>query len=114
MLNAGAAGLVLATVAVNLITCVGLLLALQRRLGSLPLRTWTLDTSKLTLAAAIGGLACWWMASAVNWPKGLVGLLLQNGLCAGLAVGLYGLIASAAGVPEVRQLLAMVQRRRAA
>jgi putative peptidoglycan lipid II flippase len=59
-------------------------------------------------------VACWWLASAVNWPPGLVGLLLQNGLCAGLAVGLYGLLASAAGVPEARQLLTMVRRRKAA
>jgi len=29
-------------------------------------------------------------------------------------VGLYGLLASAAGVPEARQLLAMLQRRRPA
>jgi len=113
-LNAGAAGLVLATVAVNLITCVGLLLALHRRLGGLPLRVWALDTGKLTLAAAAGGLACWWLATGVAWPAGLWGLLLQNGLCAALAVGLYGLLASAAGVPEARQLLAMLQRRRPA
>ena len=37
-LNFGAPGLVLATVSVNLITCIGLMVALQRRLGGLPLR----------------------------------------------------------------------------
>ena len=40
--------------------------------------------------------------------------LLQNALCAGLALATYGLIGSLAGVPEVRQLLAMAQRRRSA
>jgi putative peptidoglycan lipid II flippase len=47
----------------------------------------------------------------VVWPPGLGGLLLQNVLCAGLAVGLYGLLTSIAGVPEARQLLQMVRRR---
>ena len=37
-LNAGAPGLVLATVAVNVITCLVLLLALQHKLGQLPLQ----------------------------------------------------------------------------
>jgi putative peptidoglycan lipid II flippase len=48
----------------------------------------------------------------VAWPAGLLGLLLQNVLCAGLALATYGLIGALAGVPEVRQLLAMLQRRR--
>ncbi|MCT0208413.1 murein biosynthesis integral membrane protein MurJ [Synechococcus sp. CS-1332] len=111
MLNAGAAGLVLATVAVNLITCTGLLLALGKRLGGLPLRLWAADSGKLMLAAMAGGAVCWGLSIGVAWPPGLGGLLLQNALCAGLALGLYGLLASLTGVPETRQLLQMVRRR---
>ena len=58
-----------------------------------------------------GGATCWWLSLAVDWPPGLGGLLLQNVLCSGLAVGLYGLLTSLAGVPEARQLLQMVRRR---
>lgn len=58
-LNFGAPGLVLATVGVNLLTCAGLLLALQRRLGRLPLRVWGRDSLLLLLAAVAGG-----------WPPG--------------------------------------------
>jgi putative peptidoglycan lipid II flippase len=38
-------------------------------------------------------------------------LLLENLICGGLAVGLFGLLATLAGVPEARQLLQLVRRR---
>jgi putative peptidoglycan lipid II flippase len=110
-LNFGAPGVVLATVAVNLITCLGLLLALQRRLGGLPLRAWGRDSLLLLLAAVAAGGVGWTAASMVGWPAGLLGLLLQNAVSAGLALATYGLIGSLAGVPEVRQVLALAQRK---
>ncbi len=114
-LNFGAPGLVLATVAVNLITSVGLLLALQGRLGGLPLRVWARDSVLLLLAATAGGLAAWALATRVAWPAGLAGLLLQCSLGGGLGLGLYGVLAGWAGVPEARdlgrQLTARLSRR---
>jgi putative peptidoglycan lipid II flippase len=110
-LNFGAPGLVLATVAVNVITCLGLLLALATRLGGLPLRPWARDSLWLLGAAVVAGLAAWGLAERVGWPSGLGGLLLQNAICAGLAVAIFGLLASLAGVPEARQLLQLVRRR---
>ena len=110
-LNFGAPGLVLATVSVNVITCLGLLLALQARLGALPLRIWLRDTGLLALAALLGALLGWLLAHGVTWPAGLVGLLLQNGLSAGLALAVYGLLANLFQVPEAAQLLRLVQRR---
>jgi putative peptidoglycan lipid II flippase len=111
-LNFGAPGVVLATVSVNLITCLGLTWALAGRLGGLPLRVWSRDTVLLLLAAVAAGGVAWGLSTWVAWPAGLLGLLLQNALCAGLALATYGLIGGLAGVPEVRQLLAMLQRRR--
>jgi putative peptidoglycan lipid II flippase len=110
-LNFGAPGLVLATVGVNLITCVGLLLALGSCLGGLPLRAWSRDTGLLTLAATAGGVAAWALAHFVGWPAGLWGRLLQTSLGTGIAFALYGLIASLAGVPEALELLGTLRRR---
>jgi putative peptidoglycan lipid II flippase len=110
-LNMGAPGLVLATVGVNVITSVGLLLALQSRLGGLPLRTWTRDTLLLTFAAAAGGVAAWALAHFVGWPAGLLGRLLQTSIGTGMAFAIYGLIASLAGVPEALELLSTLRRR---
>ena len=110
-LNFGAPGLVLATVAVNVITCLGLLVALSVRLGGLPLRGWARDTLLLLAAASLGGLAALGLAGGVSWPAGLIGRLLQTGLGCGLAFVLYGLVASAFGVPEARQMLNQLRRK---
>ncbi len=103
-LNFGAPGLVLATVGVNAITCLALLLALQSRLGGLPLRVWARDSMLLLGAAAMAGGAAWVLASFVAWPQGLVGLGLQLGLSGAMGLALYGWMATAAGVPEAQQL----------
>ncbi len=110
-LNFGAPGLVLATVGVNVITCLALLWALRDRLGGLPLRAWALDTARLTLAAVLAGLAAWGLAYGVAWPAGFTGSLLQTGLGTGLAFALYGLLGSALGVPEAHDLIQGLRRR---
>ena len=112
-LDFGAPGLVLATVLVNVFTCLGLLFVLQRRLGGLPLKTWGRDTALLLLAAVLGGGAAWVLSSYVQWPSGLLGLLLQNGLCAALATAIYGLLGTWFGVEEVREISHGLRRRRA-
>ena len=112
-LDFGAPGLVLATVAVNLITCTALLMALSLRLGGLPLRSWAADTLRLTLAALAAGLAGWLLAEQVDWPAGLVGRLVQTSIGSLFAVAVYGLLAGLAGVPEARQLLGRLLRRQA-
>jgi putative peptidoglycan lipid II flippase len=110
-LNFGAPGLVLATVAVNVITCLGLLLALQRRLGGLPLRVWGRDTLLLLRAAVLAGLAAWGLSEGIGWPSHLWGLLIQCGFCSGVGLLVYGLLASWAGVPEARELSRQLRQR---
>jgi putative peptidoglycan lipid II flippase len=110
-LDFGAPGLVLATVAVNVITCAALLWVLHGRLGGLPLLAWGRDGLVLLAAALAAGLTAWGLARAVNWPEGLLGLLLCNGLAAGLGLAVFGLIASAAAVPEARQLVSQLVSR---
>jgi len=91
-------------VAVNLITCLGLLLALQRRLGGLPLRVWGRDTLLLLGSAVAAGLTAWGLASAIAWPTNLGGRLLECSLASAASLLVYGLIASWARVPEVDQI----------
>jgi len=110
-LNFGAPGLVLATVAVNVITCLGLLLALQQRLGGLPLRVWGRDTLLLLGAAVLAGLAAWGLSEGIGWPSHIWGLLIQCAFCSGVGLLVYGLLASWAGVPEARELSCQLRQR---
>jgi putative peptidoglycan lipid II flippase len=110
-LNFGAPGLVLATVAVNVITCGGLLLALQKRLGGLPLRVWFRDSLLLLGAALVAGLAAWGLSRGLAWPQHLWGLLVECGFSSGVGLLVYGLLASWAGVPEARELSRLLRRK---
>jgi putative peptidoglycan lipid II flippase len=110
-LNFGAPGLVLATVGVNLITCLGLLLALQRRLGGLPLSAWARDSLLLFGSALLAALAAWGSSQAIAWPQDLLGIALQCSFSGALGLLVYGLLAGAAGVPEAQEINRQIQQR---
>jgi len=103
-LNFQAPGLVLATVGVNVVSCLALLIALRKKLGALPIGAWAKDTGLLTIAALVGGLLAWALATAIAWPPHLIGKLLQVVICGGSGAVIYGLIAGGLGVPEAREL----------
>jgi len=107
-LNFGAPGLVLATVAVNVITCLGLLLALRQRLGGLPLLAWARDTALLLGAALLAGLVAWALATLVAWPADLFGRLWQTTISGAAGLLLYTAVAGALRVPEAQQVIGQV------
>ncbi|MAR07875.1 MAG: murein biosynthesis integral membrane protein MurJ [Cyanobium sp. NAT70] len=107
----GAPGLVLATVAINAITCVALLIQLQKRLEILPLSVWALDGMRLVVSGLLAALPAWWLSTAVDWPQGLFGLALRVALPAGLSLSLFGLLGTALAVPEVQALATSLTRR---
>lgn len=110
-LNFGAPGLVLATVVVNVVTCAGLLVALRRRLGSLPLLLWWRDTLRLLLAALLAAAAAWLVGTLPAWPLHVWGRLLQVALSGATGLLLYTALAGAARVPEADQVIAELRRR---
>ncbi|MGC6482535.1 MAG: murein biosynthesis integral membrane protein MurJ [Synechococcus sp.] len=109
--NFGAPGLVLATVAINVITCLALVLALQWRLQMLPLRLWAMDALKLLLAAFLAGLVAWALSRGIAWPLDWLGLALQVGLSSALALLVFVGLGRSFGVPEVEELTSVLTRR---
>ena len=107
-LNFGAPGLVLATVAVNVITCLALLLALRQRLGGLPLLAWARDTALLLGASLLAGLVAWALASFVAWPADLFGRLWQTAISGSAGLLLYTAVAGGLRVPEAQQVISQV------
>ena len=109
--NFGAPGLVLATVLINALTCLALLLLLQQRLGGLPLRSWGDDALRLTAAAALAGVVAWGLSATVHWPSSLIGRGLQVALSAGVGGVLFALCGQALGIAEVVEINQVVARR---
>jgi putative peptidoglycan lipid II flippase len=110
----GAAGLVLATVGVNLISMIWLLILLDRKIAGLPWREWGLPLVQLTLGSVVAGLACWATRWGLEAGLGTEGILIQLvQLCGAGAVGLgvFAMIAARTGLPEVEQLTARLQQR---
>ena len=109
--NFGASGLVLATVAINVLTCLALLLVLKRRMPAMTLIPWGMDATRLLLAGVLTGCMVWGLSLGVDWPLGWLGLLARVGIPSLLGLAFFGLIGSALGVAEVREIGAMLLRR---
>jgi putative peptidoglycan lipid II flippase len=110
----GAAGLVLATVSVNIISVVWLLLVLDRKIAGLPWREWGVPIAQLTLSSAIAGVVCWatrWGLEARLGTEGLLIQLIQLCLAGAVGLGVFILLVSQARLPEVEQLTRRLKQR---
>ena len=107
----GAPGLVLATVAINVLTCLALILGLQQRISGLPLRRWGMDLLRLAIAGVLAAGGAGILVTVVPWPAGLLGLLFQVGAPGLLGLALFALIGAQLQVPEVREITQLVMGR---
>jgi putative peptidoglycan lipid II flippase len=110
----GAAGLVMATVGVNAISMVWLLLLLARKINGLPWREWGIPLAQITLASLVAGIVCWglrWNLEAGLGTEGMLVQLLQLAIAGGAGLLCFGLIASRLGLPEVDQLAGQIRQK---
>ncbi|WP_425214891.1 murein biosynthesis integral membrane protein MurJ [Tumidithrix helvetica] len=110
----GAPGLVLATVAVNVLSMVALLWCLDRKLNGLPWRDWSVPLIGLTIASAIAGVTSWATLTGLQNIWGSQGLwikLLELVLSGGIGLGIFGAIALQLKLPEVDGAIAQIERR---
>jgi putative peptidoglycan lipid II flippase len=98
----GAPGLVLATVCVNVISCIALLWALDRRLNGLPWRSF-MPLFSLAAASVVTGLATWGTSLGfqrlVPTPN-MVTSILQVVIAGGVGLVVFSAIASQLKLPE--------------
>ena len=109
--NLGAAGLVLATMSVNMIAVLVLMPSLKRHGCALPWRLLLRDGLALLLATAAGTLAATLASQLVAWPQGFVGGVLELLVSAGLGLVSYGFLAQYLRVAEAQELLQLLRRK---
>ncbi len=76
-INLGANGLVLATVGVNLFTCIVLLSKLKSKIKLIPLKDWLIDFIKLLFCGLLSGLISWKLNSLYLQDLSFIWSLLQ-------------------------------------
>lgn len=109
-----APGLVLATVAVNLISMVVLLWYLDRKINGLPWQEWGWPIVALTGASFLTGLTCWgtlWGCQQIFGTEGLLIQVLQ--LCVSSLIGLsvFAVAASMLNLPEIDIFVSRLRQR---
>ncbi|PPT05224.1 peptidoglycan lipid II flippase MurJ [Geitlerinema sp. FC II] len=100
----GAPGLVLATVGVNIISMVALLVLLDRKINGIPWREWATPVVWLTLLSVVSGFAGWGAFALMQRSvveTGFLLLLLELAIAGFVGLGLFGLVVTRMGLPEV-------------
>ncbi|KPQ37967.1 MAG: peptidoglycan lipid II flippase MurJ [Phormidium sp. OSCR] len=100
----GAPGLVLATMGVNVVSMVALLILLDRKIGGLPWLEWAAPIASLTLLSFVTGMAGWGIYQGLQRVLGEGGFLLSLlqltvAGCGGLAV--FAVVVTRLGLSEV-------------
>ena len=109
--NFGAAGLVLATIGINLFSCFMLLYILNARIGNLPLREWYIDGLKLIFAGLGSGLCTWLIGSVFHWPSGFISLSIQISLSTATSLLAFCVLGMSMQVKEVKELMMLVRHK---
>ena len=114
----GAPGLVLATVAVNVISMIVMMYVLDRRLNGMPLKSWSITILGLVIASAITGGASWGIYYVLSQNFANMSVVMRfgaelGGLVIASAVGLviFGAIAVQMKIPEINALTNQIKRR---
>jgi putative peptidoglycan lipid II flippase len=110
----GAPGLILATVAVNVLSMIMMLFVLNRRLNGLHLQTWIQPILGLAMASTVAGLSSWGVLLGMQSliaKQGFLEVLLELCLAGVVGLTLFGLIAAQLKVPEFDLFVGRLQGR---
>ncbi|WP_269622335.1 murein biosynthesis integral membrane protein MurJ [Prochlorococcus marinus] len=104
-INFGANGIILATVGVNIFTCILLLLKLKIRLVEIPLKKWGFEIGKLLTCGIISGYIAWRINSITLIPVNNFLLeVMQLIFSITISFCTYCLLSNILGIKEVQEL----------
>ena len=110
----GAAGIVLATVGVNIISTIMFLWLLDRKLNGLPWRDWSLPIFSLIGGSFVAGTVSWltlWGCQQLWGSEGFLLQLLQLSISSLIGIGVFTAIALQLKLPEVDILASRLRQR---
>ncbi|WP_027268725.1 murein biosynthesis integral membrane protein MurJ [Leptolyngbya sp. PCC 6406] len=103
----GAPGLVLATVGVNIISTLAMVVILDRKLNGLPWLAWSRPIAGLTVLSAIAGVAAWGTRLGLEQVMGEAGFLirlLQLAIAGTVGIALFSVGTLFLRIPEASQV----------
>lgn len=103
----GPAGLVVATIGVNVVSLVAMTVLLDRKIGGLPMADWARSIFSLTAASALSGVSCWLtlggLTSLIGADGFWVNLILMS-LAGAMGIATFALLTVVLGIPEAGML----------
>ncbi len=100
-----AQGLVLATVTINMLTCLGLLVKLNADLKGLPLKQWSIDGAKILIAGGTCGWVAWLLETKVNWSNVFLGQFSEVFISSITALVAFVIMSQLLGNKEISDLI---------
>ena len=110
----GPAGLVVATIGVNVVSLLAMVFLLNRKIGGLPIAEWTRTLSTILAASFISGVFCWLTQGGLASFMGTDGFVINMiQLCVAGAVGLatFALLTIVLGIPEAGLLAQRIRQK---
>lgn len=110
----GPAGLVVATIGVNIVSLVAMTVLLDRKIGGLPVADWARTIVTLTAASAVSGVSCWLtlggLTSVIGADGFFVNLTLMS-VAGAIGAVTFALLTVVLGIPEAGMLANRIRQK---
>ena len=110
--NLGAFGLVIATMIVNIITCLILLCYLKMKLLNLNIKEILKKNIKILFSSVISCLVAYSSSCLINWPNNSIGLIINIMICSVICIVVFSLVGSKLNIHEINDLFNILRKKK--
>jgi len=110
----GPAGLVVATIGVNVVSLVAMTVLLDRKIGGLPIADWAKTIFILTGASIVSGVSCWLTLGglvSIMGSSGFIPNLIEMSVAGGVGLLTFALLTVVLGIPEASLLADRIRQK---